>query len=266
MEAVVEPEAVEPGPPGSIGYNWAEFPWWLVGVGVTLAAIIYRTATNETWRQGFIFIKQGLPVTVIVTAASFVFAISFGLLIGLARLSKRTWVRQLAMYYIELIRGVPVLVTIFAVAFVLVPMGADLLHVGKPSNTIRAIAALSIIYAAFIAEVFRAGIESVPHGQVEAGRSVGLSERSIMRLVILPQAIRNIMPALGNDLIALLKDSSLASVLAVRELTQMTRLWSGSNFQFRAGFGILVAFYLALTVSLSLLLRWYERRIKIPGH
>jgi polar amino acid transport system permease protein len=125
--------------------------------------------------------------------------------------------------------------------------------------------ALGLIYAAFIAEVFRAGIESISTGQREAGESVGLSKRDILRFIVLPQAIRNIMPALGNDLIALLKDSSLVSILAVRELTQMTRIYTGSTFQFMEGYFVLTGFYLVLTLSLSLLLRWYERRIQVPG-
>jgi polar amino acid transport system permease protein len=135
-----------------------------------------------------------------------------------------------------------------------------------PSQALRGTLALGIIYAAFIAEVFRAGIQSISTGQREAGRSIGLSERQIMRFVVLPQAIRNIMPALGNDLIALLKDSSLVSIIAVRELTQMTRLYTGSSFRFMEGFLVLTGFYLVLTVGLSLLLRWYERRIAIPGY
>lgn len=86
-----------------------------------------------------------------------------------------------------------------------------------------------------------------------------------MRQITLPQAVRNMLPALGNDLISLMKDTSLVSVLAVRELTQMARLYTGSTFRFREGFFVLVVLYVSLTLGLSLLLRWYERRIAIPG-
>jgi amine acid ABC transporter, permease protein, 3-TM region, His/Glu/Gln/Arg/opine family len=261
---ILSDTTVEPGPPGSAGLDWSGFPWWLVGIGLTLAIIAFQILTREKWRQGFVFIRQGFVLTLGITAAAFVLATFFGLFIALGRLSKRTVWRQLAMYYIELIRGLPVIVTIFLIALVVIPMISDALHSPKPSQAIRAVVALSIIYAAFIAEVFRAGIESIPSGQREAGESVGLTKRQVMRLVILPQAIRNIMPALGNDLISLLKDSSLASIIAARELTQMTRLWTGSSFQFRAGYLTLTAFYLSLTVALSLLLRWYERRIAVP--
>ena len=130
----------------------------------------------------------------------------------------------------------------------------------------RAAAALSLFYAAFIAEVFRAGIQSVPKTQSEAGRSIGLTERQITRRIVLPQAVRNMLPALGNDLISLMKDTSLVSVLAVREITQMARLYSGSDASASGSrSSYLVVLYVVLTLGLSLLLRWYERRIAIPA-
>jgi polar amino acid transport system permease protein len=159
------------------------------------------------------------------------------------------------------------LVFIFAVALFLAPDFADLINVESRSipQAIRGAAALSLFYAAFIAEVFRAGIQSVDQTQSEAGRALGLSERQIMRKVVLPQAVRNMLPALGNDLISLMKDTSLVSVLAARELTQMGRLYAGSTFRNRETYLILMLIYVVLTLSLSLLLRWYERKIAIPG-
>ena len=102
--------------------------------------------------------------------------------------------------------------------------------------TTRAIVALALIYGAFLAEVFRAGIESVGRGQMEAGRSLGMSHVQVMRHIILPQAIRNVLPALGNDFIAMLKDSSLVSVLGVRDLTQVSRLYASTTFQYQETF------------------------------
>jgi polar amino acid transport system permease protein len=159
------------------------------------------------------------------------------------------------------------LVFIFAVALFLAPDFADLVGMESRSipQAIRGAAALSLFYAAFIAEVFRAGIQSVDQTQSEAGRALGLSERKIMRRVVLPQAVRNMLPALGNDLISLMKDTSLVSVLAARELTQMGKLYFGSTFRFRESLLILMVIYVILTLSLSLLLRWYERKISIPG-
>jgi polar amino acid transport system permease protein len=172
------------------------------------------------------------------------------------------------MYYIELMRGIPVLVTLFMLGLVIVPWILNLAGIDPrsviASKAMRATIAVGLIYAAYIAEVFRAGIESVVKGQSEAGMSLGLNKIQVFRFIVWPQAIKNVLPALGNDLIALLKDSSLVSVLAVREITQMSKLWTGSSFQFFAGFMILAAMYLTLTVSLSLMLQWYERRIATP--
>jgi polar amino acid transport system permease protein len=263
---VLQEATVDPTPPGAAGgFTFSEFPWWLVGIGITIGAIAWMVITNPEWWAAFDFIKAGLTLTATVTIGGFLTSMILGLFVALARLSKNVVMRNLAIYYIELIRGVPVLVTILFISIVL--FGQILGPVMPiPSQAIRGTLSLGIIYAAFIAEVFRAGIQSVSTGQREAGRSIGLSERQIMRFIVLPQAIRNIMPALGNDLIALLKDSSLVSIIAVRELTQMTRLYTGSSFRFMEGFLVLTGFYLLLTVGLSLLLRWYERRIVIPGY
>ena len=259
----------DPAPPGSkANFEWSGFPWWLLAIAATIAYPVFKIVTDETWTEGFLFIKDGINLTLTVTAAGFVIAIVVGLALSFARMSKRAILRNAAMYYIELMRGIPVLVTIIMIGLVIIPWFFDVFGIDPQSaigsKAIRASLAIGLIYAAFIAEVMRAGIESVPIGQSEAGMSVGLDKRQVFRLVVWPQAIKNILPALGNDLIALLKDSSLVSILAVRELTQMSRLWTGRSFQFFAGFMILAAMYLTLTVSLSLALQWYERKIATP--
>ena len=272
-----------------------QFPWWLMAILLFLVAMGYllfappapnpdnpeEIGTNE-YNQAFGFIKgelgdaaalaegdwtafigKGISVTVYTTLMGFIVAMILGLLAGLGRISKNTAVRNIAITYVEFIRGVPTLVLIFTVAFVLIPEGAELLGVDNnvPQNT-RAIIALAVIYGAFLAEIFRAGIESIPRGQMEAARSLGMTYGQAMRYIILPQAIRNILPALGNDFIAMLKDSSLVSVLAVRDLTQQARLYAGSSFRFRETYLVLTFLYLTMTLTLSLLLRWYERRLR----
>lgn len=269
-------DLAQPGP-GSSAYSFdaKEFPWWLAGmlliIGLMVLAIVFSEAYQEAFAEIFpipLNIVQGLTMTFYLTIGSFVVAMVLGLFIGLGRVSKNTFLRNVTALYIEFVRGIPMLVFIFVVALVLVPDFAALIDV--PSRAIpqafRAGTALCLFYAAFIAEVFRAGIQSVPGTQAQAGRALGLTERQIMRKIILPQAVRNMLPALGNDLISLMKDTSLVSVLAVRELTQMARLYSGSTFRFRESFFILAVIYVILTLSLSLLLRWYERRVAIPGH
>jgi polar amino acid transport system permease protein len=261
----IDQEEISVGPPGSTSrWTWSGVPWWLLGIIATVAVIGFQVLTKERWREGFDFISAGLTFTLLVTLGGFILALVLGLIIGLARLSDNTVIKNLAMYYIEVIRGVPVLVTILLIS--IVGFGELASVIGfRPAAVYRGTLALGIIYAAFIAEVFRAGIQSISSGQKEAGASVGMARSQVMRFIVLPQAIRNVMPALGNDLIALLKDSSLVSLIAVRELTQMTKLWTGRSFAFLEGYLILTGFYLTLTVSLSLLLRWYEKRIEVPG-
>ena len=270
-----DPEVAAPTPGGAYKFDASDFPWWLVGMLLIIGAMVVAVIFNEDYGEAFTNIfpipfsfSQGLLLTLYLTAGSFVAAIAIGLLLGLARTSKSVVARNAAALYIEFVRGIPMLVFLFVIALVLAPDFADLIN--QPSRAIpmglRASAALSLFYAAFIAEVFRAGIQSVPESQREGARSLGLTERQIMRRVVLPQAVRNMLPALGNDLISLMKDTSLVSVLAVREITQMARLYTGSSFRFREGFFILVVIYVVLTLSLSLLLQWYEQRLAIPGH
>lgn len=262
--------SLDPLPPGAkTSWDFSGFPWWFVGIVIVIAFPVFKIITDPTWQEGFSFIRDGLTLTIISTIGGFVVSMVLGLAIALGRMSKNTVAKQFAIFYIELIRGIPVLVTIFFVGLVIWPWFLDLIGIhpqsflGKPA--VKTTFALGLIYAAFIAEVFRAGIESVSTGQREAGMAVGLNKIQVFRLIVWPQALKNVLPALGNDLIALLKDSSLVSILAVRELTQMTKLWTGVTFQFFAGFMILAAMYLTLTVSLSSLLQWYERRIAVPN-
>lgn len=243
--------------------SWREFPWWLVAIFGFLVIMGVLIVTDPDVREAFLFILPGIWITLLITLTAFAIALVIGLLAGLGRISRNRLVRNIAITYVEFIRGVPTLVLILTLAFVIVPAATDALGIDNRNISIemRAIFALAIIYGAFLAEIFRAGIESIPSGQMEAARSLGMTYRQAMQNVILPQAIRNISPALGNDFIAMLKDSSLASVLAVRELTQRARLYAGSTFRFPESYLVLTFFYLLMTIALSLLLRWYEQRL-----
>jgi len=264
-------------------FRWKGFPWWLVAIIGFLGLMLLLILTNEDYNRAFNFIRggfggveglsdggwegfigTGITLTIYTTLVAFAIALLIGLLAGLGRVSQNGVIRNVAITYVEFIRGVPTLVLIFTVAYVIVPAVADTLGISGQIITpaVRGISALSIIYGAFLAEVFRAGIESVPGGQMEAARSLGLNGGQAMRHVILPQAIRNVLPALGNDFIAMLKDSSLISVLAVRDITQQARLFAGSTFRFRESYLVLTFLYLTMTIALSLLLRWYERRLR----
>jgi polar amino acid transport system permease protein len=268
MEPIGDSDVPIPGPaPAIIEIKDSEFPWWLVIIVGIIAVMSTAIVVNDEYREAFEFILPGIRLTLFITVVSFVFATVLGLFLGLMRISKNGFLRNFASTYIEMVRGIPVIVWLFIIAFVLAPDAAGLVGVESRSISFvwRGIVALSLFYASFIAEVFRAGIQSVPYGQIEAGRAMGLKGRQNLRLIVLPQAIRNMLPALGNDLISLFKDTSLLSVLAVREITQLSRLYTGSTFRFREAFFILAVFYISMTLVLSLVLRWYEKRIEIPG-
>jgi polar amino acid transport system permease protein len=248
-----------------------EFPWWLLIILAIIGFMAVRISTDPVYQAIFSTILQGLGTTLYVTAISFVFALVLGLILGLGRTSRNVVSRNIAITYIEFIRGVPILVLIFAISFAVVPtvvpalaslVGVEKIDVSLQS---RAIIALVLIYSAYIAEIFRAGIESIGRGQMEAARSLGMSHVQAMRYIILPQAIRNVLPALGNDLIALLKDTSLVSVLGVREITQISRLSVSASFLYEETYFILTLFYLTMTLILSLLLQWIQRRARSNG-
>ena len=243
--------------------SWREFPWWLVAIFSFLVIMAILIITRENFSEAFQFIWPGIWVTLYTTLVAFGIALILGLFAGLGNISSNAIIRNAATTYVEFVRGVPTLVLIFTVAFVIVPTVAEVFSIDNRlvSQNTRAIIALAVIYGAFLAEVFRAGIESIPKGQMEAARSLGMTYTQAMRHIILPQAIRNISPALGNDFIAMLKDSSLVSVLAVRDITQRARLHAGTSFQFRESYLVLTFLYLSMTIALSLLLRWYENRL-----
>jgi polar amino acid transport system permease protein len=223
----------------------------------------YLTFLDPSFRGARRAILPGLVITIRATLIAFAIALVIGLIAGLGRIARNRAARTLATTYIEFIRGVPMLVLIFAVALVIVPMISELFGLtNRLPQEARAIVALALIYGGYIAEVFRAGVESVPPGQMEASRSMGMTHATSMRHVVLPQAVRNVLPALGNDFISMLKDSSLLSVLGVTEITQQARLFSNSTFQFREGFLVLTFLYLTMTLALSLLVAWLGRRLK----
>lgn len=260
------------------------FPWWFAGIIGILIATYLLIYFNPNFREAFLFIITGIWVTVSISLISYAIALFLGLLSGMGRISRNFVFRNLATFYIELIRGVPMLVLIFFIAFVLVPgaitaiqqfgiflENAGLQSIGSIFSALdprsfsfywRAVIALSLTYGAFLAEIFRAGIESIEKGQMEAARSLGMSYGDAMRYVILPQAIRNVLPALANDFVAMVKDSSLVSVLAVRDITQIARLYAGRSFRFKEAYLILTMLYLTLTLALSLAIRFVERRMR----
>jgi len=264
--------------PPSPRHEKDDHPWWLVVlvlIGIVLAVVII---TNDIYAQVFRTVVNGAGITVFVTLVAFVLATVLGLGIALLGLSDNIALRQIARFYIEIIRGIPILVLLFYIAFVgapgvvaaynflitpIVKAGlAEPILVRDLSLMWRAIFALMIGYSSFIAEIFRAGFQSVDIGQIEAAKSLGLSRYRRFRLVVFPQAIRVIFPPLSNDFVSMVKDSSLVSVLGVADITQMGKVYASGSFRFFETYSIVTYIYLILTIGLSLFLRRIERKMK----
>jgi polar amino acid transport system permease protein len=216
--------------------------------------------------ETFLYLLQGLGLSLLLGACSLAVALVGGLGVALSRRSPRPWLRGPAIAFVEVIRGVPLLVLILWIYFGVV---SDVLgRLGMPLHWFPAsILAFGACYSAFIGETYRAGIESVDPGQEEAARALGLTHRQAMRRVVLPQAIRNILPALGNEAIALFKDTSLATVIAVNELMNRGKQVAGRDFRTMETYTVVALLYLATTLVLSLLQRRLERRLRAgtPG-
>ncbi len=252
-----------------------ELPWWLLVAALLAVFFLWSIAADRDYNIIFGALVRGIFTTLYVTFFAFLLAMAVGALVALARTSNSIFFRQAATFYTEIVRGVPMLVLLFYIAFVGAPAFIDLvnwiispavnagwigqMHVRQFDFTWRAIIALTIGYSAFIAEIFRAGIEAVPRGQVEAARSLGLSRFATFRHVIAPQAFRTVLPPLGNDFVAMIKDSALVSALGVQDITQLGRVYSVSTFKFFETYNVVAFLYLVMTISLSLLVRMLER-------
>ena len=265
--------------------NW---PWWALVLAAAGMGLMYLIFSSVDYRETFTFLLPGVVATLRMTIIGFPIATVIGLIVGLGRTSKNPVFLNLATLYVETVRGIPLIVIILYFAFGLVPLGIELTNklglwgltwaegtiffglftnlsvysIRNISMEMRAIIALAVGYGAFEAEVFRAGIQSIGKGQMEAARSLGMTYIQAMRYIILPQAIRRVLPPLGNDFIALLKDSSLATVLAVNELTQLGRVRRASTFRYLETFNVVAFLYLAMTLLLSAGVRGLERWLK----
>jgi polar amino acid transport system permease protein len=204
---------------------------------------------------------KGVVLTLQLTAISVAIGTVIGLFFSLLRVSRAKFLLWLSRAYIDFLRGTPLLVQIFLIHF----GGPQFLRglLGRPvtfAPMLSAIIALSLNSGAYIAEIFRGGIQSIERGQMEAARSLGMSYGQAMRYVILPQAFKRSIPPLGNEFIALLKDSSLVSVISIQELTMTGRIIQGRTFRPLEGFVAVAFFYLIMTMTISQLVSYMERR------
>lgn len=205
-----------------------------------------------------VYLIPTVPETLRITIAAFFLALTVGVLVGIMRTSRRRSLRILSTIYVDTLRGIPLLVQIFFLYFGL----GRILDLDRfPAGVL----AIAIGYSAYIGETVRAGIQAIPKGQWEAAHSLGMSNAQCLRHVVLPQAFRIVIPPLLNEFVACLKDSSLVSIIGLRELTRAGREYYSSTFTDFQTWTVVAILYLTMTLILSRTSRLLERRLATKG-
>lgn len=238
--------------------------FWLAPGGANVRYFFFNP--HDMWssfvgdpQKGLSSVGQGLLTNIWMFLVSEVLVLLFGLLIAWTRLTQSPVLlpfRFLSALYTDVFRGIPILLVIFMVGFGLPALNLGILSDQSPA--VYGCMALTITYSAYVAEVFRAGIHSVPNGQILAARSLGLSNSSTMRRVILPQAVRTVIPPLLNDFISLQKDTALVSVLGAVEATRAAQIYGSTDFNF-SGYVVAAGLFLIMTIPLT---RFTDRLIE----
>jgi polar amino acid transport system permease protein len=260
------------------------FPWWALFLLLVGAYIYILIFSDDFYINIFEQLRDGIAMTLGVSFISYICALIIGLILGLIRSSPpkpgfgfwgnifglvRVFLYNLATLYVSIIRGIPVLVWLLIIAFVFTPAFREFFETTfgielelRGTSPTSAIIALATAYGAFLSETFRAGIQSIEKGQIEAARSLGMTYVQVMKLVVLPQAVRRILPPLGNDMVAMIKDSSLVAILGINDITQLAKIRSSTNFRFFETYIVAAMLYLTMTIIGSVLVRWMERRLQ----
>lgn len=241
--------------------------WWLVAAVIGIVISLAWLRPDPYWRI-IKFVSDGIVVTVGVTLTAFVLTLFLGLLAALGRLSKNGIVRWVTTIYVEIARGIPLLVQLLFWYFAFPSLVQDLGEflnfealISYHANPFAmAILGLTFCYAAYMSEIYRAGIQSIHKGQNEAARSLGMSHNQSMRYIILPQAVKVILPPVGNEFISLLKDSSLVSVVAVADMTRRGREFMAANFIPIETWLMIALLYLVMTLISARIVAWIERK------
>ncbi len=215
--------------------------WNIAFFGSISLVVILCVFGSETYFNIIKFIYDGIFITFEVTFLSLLCTLPIGILTAFGRLSQNPFINITTSTYVEVIRGIPLLVQLFYIYYAL----------GKFSPLISAIISISFCYGAYMGEVFRAGILAVPKGQYEAARSLGFTSYETMQYIILPQAIRTILPPIGNECIAMLKDTSLISIIAVADILRRGREYAAQTFEYFETYTLIALIYLIITLILS---------------
>ncbi len=232
---------------------------WLVLVGIIVGGLVAADKIDlEFLGKWQTFILGGIPITILVSISSITVAIVFAVLGALGRLSPRPVIYGLASFYVSLVRGTPLIVQILFIYLALPQIWEG--FAGVPTIVLGTFA-LAFNYGAYMTEVFRAGIQAIPRGQLEAAAAIGMTDRMTMRRIILPQAVRIVTPAIGNEFIAMIKDSALVSLLGVQELLWRAQRVGTQNFRALEALLVAALVYWILTIVFSLLQDRLEKRM-----
>ena len=240
---------------------------WVVLLGAFIIWLLTLPENSLTGRKPFDpefiieklpFLLAGVPMTIMVSIASIVFAVLLALIGALGRLSGSAIVYGVASLYVSVVRGTPLIVQILFVFWAVPQIIPELSRVPAP---IMGVVALAFNYGAYMTEIFRAGIQAVPQGQREAAMALGMSDRRIMGKIVLPQATRIVTPAIGNEFIAMIKDSALVSWIGVQELLWRARIEGSANFRSLEMYLTAALIYWILTMVLSLAQDRLEKRM-----
>ena len=218
------------------------------------------TYSVEIVAKYFPFLVKGIEVTLVFTVIAFIVGLGLGLLTALGRVGRSPALRYPCIWYTNFIRGTPLLAQVYLIHFGL----PQVLHY-RPNGVVDALAALSLNAGAYIAEIWRGAIESIDRGQMEAARSLGMTYAQAMREVVLPQAFRRAIPPLGNEFIALLKESALVSVIGLEDLMMRANMMAGRSFRPFEAYFTVALIYLALTLGFARVVNHLEGRMK-SGH
>lgn len=232
--------------------------WRLTFFGALVLSAVLIIFFPDPYRTIFITCLRGAPVTFEVTVFSIIGAVIIGTFTGLGSVSKRRWINMICGVYVELIRGIPLLVQLIFIYYAV----GSLFHV---EGIVAAIFSLSVCFGAYMGEIVRAGIQAIPKGQMEAAIALGMTRSQAFRYIILPQTVKVILPAIGNEFISMLKDSSLVSVLSLEDILRCGRMYISRTFLSLETMLVVALIYLIITLVLSRIVGLLEERLHKNG-
>lgn len=228
--------------------------WRISFFGALALLILLPVISPDPYWRVIKFVPDGILRTFQVTVMAIILSLFVGLFTGLGRISRNVFINRIATIYVEIIRGIPLLVQLFYIYYAL----GRIIQVPRIT---AAVIAMTVCYGAYMGEIFRAGIQAIPKGQMEAALALGMSRTQAMTRIILPQTIKVVLPPVGNEFIALLKDSSLVSILAVSDLLRRGREFASKTFYYFETYTIIAIIYLIMTLFFSRLVALMEERL-----